>query len=232
MITAPKSNNVKVVGDTRFDQVAYRAALANKTDHAKKMPRCLGTYEKGVTLICGSIWEQDDRHIINALLALLDELPDMNLILVPHEPTRKRVQKYMELFSPFDPMIFSDLRDEKCSRVVVVDGVGFLAELYKIGNIAYVGGAFSTGVHNVMEPSMMGLPAVFGPHYYNSPEAEAMVRLNCAFSGTNENDFYLIFKKLLSDKNYVNDTGLKAQKFINDNLGADKKYYDEISRFI
>jgi 3-deoxy-D-manno-octulosonic-acid transferase len=169
---------------------------------------------------------------MSSLLKLLYELPEMNLILVPHEPSKKRVKRYMDLFSAFDPQTFSGLGCKECGRVVVVDGVGFLAELYKIGNLAYVGGAFSTGVHNVMEPSMMGLPSIFGPYYYNSPEAEAMVRQNCAFSGSNTEDFYIIFKRLLSDQLYTKEIGFKAQKFINDNLGADKKYYDEISRFL
>jgi 3-deoxy-D-manno-octulosonic-acid transferase len=232
LITAPKISNVKVIGDTRFDQVAYRAILANKNNYAKKLPQCLNVYQKGVTLICGSTWEQDDREIMSSLLKLLYELPEMNLILVPHEPSKKRVKRYMDLFSAFDPQTFSGLGSKECGRVVVVDGVGFLAELYKIGNLAYVGGAFSTGVHNVMEPSMMGLPSIFGPYYYNSPEAEAMVRQNCAFSGSNTEDFYIIFKRLLSDQLYTKEIGFKAQKFINDNLGADKKYYDEISRFL
>jgi 3-deoxy-D-manno-octulosonic-acid transferase len=233
LITAPKSTNAKVVGDTRFDQVAYRAKLAAEDDYRKKLPKCLNTYKKGTTLICGSTWEEDDRMIVQGFLTLLFEFPEMNLIIVPHEPTKKRVQRYMQIFSSFSPSLFSSLENQKsCGRVLVVDGVGFLAELYKIGDIAYVGGAFSTGVHNVMEPSMMGLTSVFGPFYYNSPEAEAMVRMNCAFSGTSEDDFYVIFKRLLSDKLYLKDLGLKAQKFINDNLGADKKYYDEISRFL
>ncbi|MCX6113568.1 MAG: hypothetical protein NTY22_09900 [Proteobacteria bacterium] len=233
LITAPKYKNAKILGDTRYDQVAFRAQNAEVSANSKKIPMCIQEYKKGVTLICGSTWESDDKVIIQAVKRLVSENNSLNLVLVPHEPSKKRVLHYMEEFKDFSPCILSELSNKiDCTRVTVVDQVGFLAELYKIGSIAYIGGAFSTGVHNVMEPAIMGLPIVFGPFHYNSPEAEALVRINCAFTGSTEDDFYSILKKLVTNKEYAKQTGLKAQAFIKSNLGADERYYREISKFI
>ena len=62
----------------------------------------------------------------------------------------------------------SDLSDVD---VLVIDAVGFLAKLYLLGDIAFVGGSFHGSVHNVMEPAAMGKPVVFGPTIHNSYEA-------------------------------------------------------------
>ena len=233
LITAPKYKSAKVLGDTRYDQVAFRAQNAEGSANAKKIPACLEIYKKGVTLICGSTWETDDKAIIQPIKRLVAENKFLNLVLVPHEPIKKRVSHYVDEFKDFSPRVLSELNDKfDCTRITVVDQVGFLAELYKLGSIAYIGGAFSTGVHNVMEPAIMGLPVVFGPFHYNSPEAEALVRMNCAFTGSTEDDFYSIFKKLVTDKEYAKQIGSKAQAFIKSNLGADERYHREISKFI
>ena len=57
-----------------------------------------------------------------------------------------------------------------------------LSSLYTVGILAYIGGAFTTGVHNVMEPSVMGLPVLFGPKHYNSPEAVDLLKRGFAFA--------------------------------------------------
>lgn len=233
LITSPKFKKAKVLGDTRYDQVAIRAQNAEASLNAKKIPSCMQIYKKGVTLICGSTWEADDKFIIQPIKRLISEYKGLNLVLVPHEPNKKRVANYMEEFKSFSPRALSGLNDKfDCTKVTIVDQIGFLAELYKLGSIAYIGGAFSTGVHNVMEPAIMGMPVVFGPFHYNSPEAEALVKSNCAFTGSTEDDFYMILKKLITEKDLAKQVGLKAQAFIKSNLGADEKYYGEIVKYI
>jgi len=229
MITSPKHHNVKILGDTRFDQVAFRASQ----NDPRKLPMSMQEYKEKLTIICGSTWDADDKNILKPLRDLLEDVSLLNLILVPHEPTPKHIQKYVEYFAAYAPVKLSEIRKgTKSGRVILVDEVGCLAELYRIAAVAYVGGAFSTGVHNVMEPSIMGLPTIFGPFYYNSPEAEALVRNNCAFSGANSEEFYACFKKLACDSAFRTESGKNAQEFIKSSVGADEKYYQEIHRAI
>ena len=229
MITCPKHQNVKILGDTRFDQVAFRAG--HNDPH--KLPLSMQEYKNKLTIICGSTWDADDKHILKPLRELLEDVSLLNIILVPHEPTTKRIQKYAEYFSAYAPVRLSDIRrGVKSGRVILVDEVGCLAELYRLASVAYIGGAFSTGVHNVMEPAIMGLPVAFGPFYYNSPEAESLVRMNCAFTASNSEEFYSCFKKLACDASFRSEAGKHAQDYIKSSLGADERYYNEISKVL
>ena len=119
--------------------------------------------------------------MIPGFAALRRAHPDAGLIVVPHEPTRERLDAIREALEkarlPF--RLLSSLKDEDvlAEPVVVADGVGYLAELYRAGAMAYVGGSFTTGVHNVMEPAVLKLPVFFGPRIDNSFEARELVRL-------------------------------------------------------
>ena len=56
-----------------------------------------------------------------------------------------------------------------------------LAEIYRSGHLAYVGGSFTTGVHNTMEPAVCSLPVLFGPRIRNAEEAGLLVERGAGF---------------------------------------------------
>jgi 3-deoxy-D-manno-octulosonic-acid transferase len=78
--------------------------------------------------------------------------------------------------SPPPPVALLADPDGASERVVLVDSVGVLAEIYRAGHLAYVGGSFTTGVHNTMEPAVAGMPVLFGPRIQNAEEAGVLVR--------------------------------------------------------
>lgn len=54
------------------------------------------------------------------------------------------------------------------SVAIVVDRVGVLLELYAAADAAFVGGTLvPVGGHNVLEPALLGLPVLIGPHQDN-----------------------------------------------------------------
>ena len=59
---------------------------------------------------------------------------------------------------------------------LLVDEIGYLADLYRYADIAFVGGSFKEKVHSVMEPLCCGLPVLVGPFYQNNPEAAKYVK--------------------------------------------------------
>ncbi len=231
MITAPKHSNVKIMGDTRFDQVAFRATNAIRS---KKIPEhIIDLYRKEFTLILGSTWEADDKNILEPVEAMLDKYKKARVIIVPHEPEEKRVDNYLDRFSRFAPIRLSKMRVlGGDTRVLVVDEVGVLAELYMSGTAAYIGGAFSTGVHNVMEPAIMGLPVCFGPFYFNAPEAEDLMKISCAYSGNNTEEFSKIFNGFAGDVQKTKMLGLSASEYIKKSLGSDQRYYSELKALL
>jgi len=60
------------------------------------------------------------------------------------------------------------LRTGNCtdeSTVIVLDTLGELADIYSLGDAAFVGGSLvPVGGHNLLEPAVHGIPVFFGPH--------------------------------------------------------------------
>ena len=73
---------------------------------------------------------------------------------------------------------YSNAGDLNESRAVIVDVVGILADLYKYGDIAYVGAGFGAGVHSVIEPAVYGCVVIFGPNIHILDEAVELFEEN------------------------------------------------------
>jgi 3-deoxy-D-manno-octulosonic-acid transferase len=224
------NKNIFTAGDTRFDQVLQR--INNST---VKLPDILASATDDF-IIAGSTWPEDETLVIPGFGKLLKNHPNLKLILVPHEPTLKRLDE-----------IKANLENEELgfyllsslyqitsitNPVIVADGVGYLAELYRFGCIAYVGGSFTTGVHNVMEPSVFSLPTIFGPRIDNSYEALKLVSIGSGTVVRTSNEFTKTVERFLEDRKLLKETGEKAAKFIRSNRGASEKCFELISKTI
>ncbi len=106
------------------------------------------------------------------------------------------------------------------SRVIIVDSVGRLSQLYWYAQMAYIGGGFSTGVHNVMEPAIARLPIFFGPKYDNSPEADKLIDVKGGFVINDGQDLKNGIEKLLNDKNAFIKASYSSTDVIHSNLGS------------
>jgi 3-deoxy-D-manno-octulosonic-acid transferase len=65
----------------------------------------------------------------------------------------------------------SSIKRTEMLEVLIVDSVGLLAELYRLSQIAFVGGSFKKTVHSVMEPLAAGCLTIVGPLHLNNREA-------------------------------------------------------------
>src|SRR5690606_33203425 len=101
--------------------------------------------------------------------------------------------------------------------------------LYQFAEIAYVGGAFGKGLHNILEPLAYGIPVVYGalqrPGKF--PEAAISESFGCSFQ---VNDFQEFQKTVqtLSDKTAYQKAQTGAQKLMNENLGSSKNIMDQV----
>lgn len=168
-VTAP----TRVTGDTRAEQVIQRFERDRNGDVATALQQW-GEQR----LVLGSTWPPDEQIWWDALPQLLHKFPGLNVVLVPHEPTTSRVrnliQKSQDCRIPATTLTdYQDHNDP--ARILVVDRVGVLAEIYGVASIAYVGGGFTTGVHSTLEPAVPALPILFGPRISNAEEALTMV---------------------------------------------------------
>jgi 3-deoxy-D-manno-octulosonic-acid transferase len=219
--SVPEHASVSVVGDTRFDRVMERWEKRGASTFALAAGR--------PTLIAGSTWPPDDERLLPALARLLAEDARLRVVLVPHEPTSAHVAplRRWAADSGFDARTASDASLPTPAgadvRVTIVDVVGVLAEAYRFGDVAYVGGAFTTGVHSVIEPAIAGLPVVFGPKYNNSFEAMQLVERGAARSIRTSEDAYAALRVWLTDDAARGAAGRAARDYVESQLGATEK---------
>lgn len=157
---------VEVMGDTRYDQVAFRLS------HPKPLPEALRPRDGIPCFIAGSSWPEDEAVLLPALAPLLLE-KKLKLILVPHEPTKAHLEALRGQLEALDLKFgyFSTGDAWPDEHVLVVDQVGVLAELYAWGDFAFIGGSFRKSVHSVMEALGAGLMTFVGPFHENNREA-------------------------------------------------------------
>jgi 3-deoxy-D-manno-octulosonic-acid transferase len=117
-------------------------------------------------------------------------------------------------------------------RVTIVDTVGVLAEAYGLADVAYVGGAFSTGVHSVIEPAIASLPVVFGPRHDNSFEALQLLAQGAGFAVNDEGEVLERLRSLLLDERARSKAGERARAYVESQLGATEKCLAAIDEYL
>ena len=65
---------------------------------------------------------------------------------------------------------------------MIINTIGILSSVYKYGYIAYIGGGFGAGIHNILEAAVYGIPVVFGPKYKKFKEANDLIAKNASFT--------------------------------------------------
>ena len=113
-------------------------------------------------------------------------------------------------------------------RVLVIDTIGMLSSVYQYGSIAYIGGGFGKGIHNILEPATFGMPVIFGTNYQKFSEPVDLIRLKGGFSIKNEMDFEEVISKFMNDRALLNETSKISKEFVIKNCGAKKMILDHI----
>lgn len=220
--SCPDHPSITVTGDTRFDRVAQR----------KQRPLEFPVSTGGKTVfIAGSIWPEDEARILPALGKIAGEHEELILVLAPHEPTPEHVRSLVEWARSRELSVelLGTLAEGTAARVIVVDTVGVLAELYRIADIAYVGGSFSSGVHNVIEPAIMGIPVLFGPAHSNSFEALELIDRGGAVAIASAEDAGREFGALVREPHARVTMGKKAAAYVDTQLGATERCWQALA---
>ena len=216
------------IGDTRYDQVVVRSK------EAKKRHIIPGSVIEGKkVIVVGSCWPEDEDVIIPAFIKLQQSMPDLLLLLVPHEPTLDHIQQLeRELDGKTTFIRFSALNEYSGERVIIVDSVGLLLILYAYSHIAFVGGSFRQGVHNVLEAAVFGVPVVFGPRHRNSQEPLMLVERGGGFIVNNTDELYRTFRNLLEDDSARKAAGQRAASFVQANTGATDRFLQHLEPYL
>lgn len=222
------ADQLKAVGDTRFDRV-YKKSLAAREKHLFKD----GLFDGKKIFVFGSSWPSDEDVVLPAFLKLMKYDQNVIMILAPHEPTEIHLESIEGYFSGITKTIrFSYMNNYNNERVILIDSIGILLTLYFYADAAYVGGSFKQGIHNVLEPAVYGIPVLFGPKHQNSQEALKLVGLGSGLVVKNKRDMYRSLRKIFSDESYRNRLGEISSGYVKENIGATERILNEIHKYI
>ena len=209
------SEKVKVTGDSRLDQV-----LARKTNStSNQLP---DSFKESKTLLLGSIISSDFPVIFSGIKQYYSQgqqsLAEKNqrMIIVPHEVGSAALEEIENQLNRIGikAVHYSKCEDLEKYRVVIVDVVGILAELYAYSEIAYVGAGFGAGVHSVLEPAVYSNHIGFGPNYHIVDMAVTLTEMGLSQVINNGDDFTW-FLTLLDKKEELSNIQGMMEEFIN-----------------
>lgn len=206
--------DVDVVGDTRFDRV-----LQIK-EAAKQLPIVEAFKQDYKVFVAGSSWPPDEDIFIR----FFNEHKDWKLIIAPHVIGEDHLQHILSKLDRKTVRYTQTTAEEAASAdCLIIDCFGLLSSIYHYGEVAYVGGGFGVGIHNVLEAAVWDVPVIFGPNNHRFQEARGLIAAGGGFEINNDEDFVNVMTRLMNDQTALTEAGTKAGTFVMSLSGATDK---------
>ena len=211
-------NNVTIVGDTRFDRV-----LQIK-EASKQLPIVETFKQDAKVFVAGSSWPPDEEIFIK----FFNEHKDWKLIIAPHvigEDHLKQIEKLLEgrkvaRYTSLENLDNLERLDSlEKTDALIIDCFGLLSSIYHYGDVAYVGGGFGVGIHNLLEAAVWDVPVFFGPNNQRFQEAQGL-KQSGGFEIKNYEDFERQMNRFIADKAYLKAQGQLAGQYVKGKAGA------------
>jgi len=154
------AKNIEVIGNIK---------LAGEINHSKE-------YKKPEIelIVAASTHDEEEKSVLAGFVEYKRE-HDSRLIIVPRHPERfESVYALMREAATNNGLTLSRFSEDKTlsTDMVLVDMMGELNNIYKISDIAILGGAFKedVGGHNPLEPAYFGCKIITGKHFFHQKE--------------------------------------------------------------
>lgn len=206
--------NVDVVGDTRFDRVI------EIFEQAKQLPLVEQFKKNSMVMVAGSSWQPDEDIFIR----YFNEHPEMKLIIAPHVIGESHLTEIIgKLKRPYVRYTQATPENVEQADCLIIDCFGLLSSIYRYGEIAYVGGGFGVGIHNVLEAAVYGIPVLFGPNNQRFQEARQLLETKGCFEIHNYEEFKEKIDRLMTDAPYLEKCGKLSGDYVKQHAGASDK---------
>lgn len=224
--------NVTVAGDTRFDRVAHIRDSARRIDVLERfVGKKSDRKDKSPVFIAGSSWPADEA----VYAPWLNEHKEVKAIIAPHEFDKARLNKLKQLFGGEGEAVLKSEMEQhpeagKNARVLIIDCFGLLSSAYAYADIAYVGGGFGVGIHNINEAAAWGIPVIYGPNHHRFAEAEDLKANGGGIAVASARDFTGMAERLRLDTEERERRGKSAGNYISAMTGATDIIYHDLFR--
>lgn len=211
--------NVDVVGDTRFDRVLQ---IKEKAKHLPIVDAFVGTETPSKVFVAGSSWPPDEDIFIN----FFNQHKDWKLIIAPHVIDDSHLE---QILSKLDrkTIRYTQATPETAAQAecLLIDCFGLLSSIYHFGDVAYVGGGFGVGIHNVLEAAVWDIPVIFGPNNERFQEAQGLKAAGGGFDIASADDFQRIMTLFMNDEKSLATAGKKAGLYVQSLAGVTERIF-------
>ena len=217
-------DQVAVTGDTRFDRVF---AIAQQQT---ELPFAASFKEDRKLLVAGSSWQPDELILAEVFPKIKN---NYKLLIAPHVIDKEHINSIKNLFRDEKVFCHSDMDGKNLAEynVLIVDTIGLLSKLYRYADVAMIGGAFATGLHNTLEAAVFGIPLFFGPKYAKFQEAVELVRRGGAFSIHTSAEMTERMAQFETDPDFYQKTCQICKDYVTENLGSCDKILKYLPEF-
>lgn len=250
LLAAIGITDVDVVGDTRFDRVASIKL------QSKELPIVAAFKDNKKTFVAGSSWQpdedifipffnkRDDWKLIIAPHVISESHLSYILSKIDGKALRyTEVQKLLEKCAGKTALTADDERAalkevldgesiEKLlsgANVLIIDCFGLLSSIYHYGDVAYVGGGFGVGIHNVLEAAVWNMPVIFGPNNKHFMEAQELKASEGGHEIADASEFDALMMRFCSDESFLTATGNAAGSYVMSRAGVTDKVVAKVS---
>ena len=217
--------NASVSGDTRFDRVI------SVRDRHPSLP-LLEEFSRGNRLlVAGSTWPEDEELLYQVMNQR--SIVNLKLVLAPHEISSSRIQDILKnarrFFEEKDIALYSNGKTAG-AKILVMDNMGLLSSAYAYGTIAWVGGGFGKGIHNILEAAVYGRPVIFGPAWKRFREARELIECGGAYSVSNKSEAESIVRKMFEEEQFLKKSSEASKSYVNSQAGSTERILQFFSK--
>lgn len=212
--------NVSVVGDTRFDRVS------KILEQARQLPlvEAFAEGERKVFVV-GSSWGADEA----IYMPYFNKHKEWKLIIASHEVDAERLKAIEAQCEGkcvrYTTATMDEVREADC---LVIDCFGLLSSIYRYGAMAYVGGGFGVGIHNVLEAAVYGVPVFFGPNNKKFQEARQLKECGGGLEVASVEAFNTKMDEFAANPEALRQAGSAAGNYVSGNAGATQRIFSEL----
>ncbi|CAG5077933.1 3-deoxy-D-manno-octulosonic acid transferase [Parvicella tangerina] len=224
VLTKNGFSNAGICGDTRFDKVIQNA------ERCVPIPLIELFAKNCKILIAGSSWPIEEELIANYLSTFIRD--DLKLIIAPHDIAENHL---IEIEQKIERGLtrYSRLNKDNISttKIILIDNIGMLSNLYQYGDIAFIGGGFTNALHNILEACAMGNALIYGGNIKKYPEGIELAQEGGSFS-IKEEDFDDALNKLLDDPALLSQCQKQCKEFVYKHQGATNIVFEKAMELI
>lgn len=218
--------SIATIGNTKSDNLN----LSSLDDRASSKQQLFGLKNETLIIIGGSTWPGEEEALLSVINKPLTS--SWHLILAPRRPERWDEIKQVLSKQAFPWSLWSEIKKSAqwTTRIMLVDTLGDLKDLYRAADLAFIGGSlFPKGGQNPLEPLASGVPIVFGPHMENFfDEKEIARQVGAGLEVHSESDLVEKCSKIMCSPGDLQNMAAQCVEVIRRSQGSSKRIVDAL----